>query len=329
MFSAPQFWNSKNLTAISLLPLSAIYLLLSRLRGALATAYHSSLPVLCIGNITVGGTGKTPLVAMIANMLAEDGLKVALLSRGYGGRLNTPTLVDPSLHDSSDVGDEALMLSHSHLVVVSPDRAAGARYIERHCEADLILMDDGMQHPWLFKDFIIGVFDGQRGLQNGLPFPSGPLRELTRHAMPRLGALFINGEDETALAQKSPHSLPLFYGQLEPYHQQIEELQDGKWLAFAGIGNPKRFFTMLEKKQVELVSTAAYADHHPYSEADLAQLQADAHHRGAELVTTHKDWIRLPSEWRERVRAVSVSMMISKADIHRLRSLLHQHIQPS
>jgi len=295
---------------------------LSHLRGLLATPYHAALPVICVGNITVGGTGKTPLVAMLATMLTEQTCKPVILSRGYGGNIKKPTLVDPNIHNSDEVGDEALMLSHHHTVVVARDRAAGAVFIERSCDADIILMDDGMQNPWLFKDVVIGVFDGQRGVQNGLIFPSGPLRQSFKSALPRLDALLINGEDKTQLSQKTPKDLDIFHGQLEPFSQHIEDLHDMKLLAFAGIGNPNRFFTMLEGCGLELVSRAAFADHHPFSEADISQLQADASHRGAELVTTQKDWIRLPSEWRERVHVVSVYLSLSRKDSEKLNQMI-------
>ena len=322
MFSAPSFWNSTNLSAVLLLPLSGLYLLLGKLRNLSATPYHSKLPVICVGNITVGGTGKTPLVDKIATLLAEQGYHSVILSRGYGGSVKKPTGVDPSLHDSAAVGDEALMLSQSHQVVVARDRAAGAVFIERNYQADVILMDDGMQNPWLFKDIILGVFDGQRGLQNGLIFPAGPLRQTLQSALPVLDMLLINGEDATELGKKCAGSATILHGELEPSHLHMQALKDTKWLAFAGIGNPNRFFTMIERQGLELVSSTAFADHHPFSEADLTQLQADASHRGAELVTTLKDWIRLPAEWRERVHAISVSLTLSEKDTGALERLI-------
>ena len=319
MFSAPEFWNRRGIVAWLLMPLSMIYAMLSSIRHLLARAYHSALPVICIGNITVGGTGKTPLVSVICKLLSQNGIKPVILSRGYGGRLKGPVICDPALHDASDIGDEALMLSDEFTVVVASDRTIGAQFIERQTDADLIIMDDGMQNPWLAQDIKIAVFDGQRGIQNGMLFPSGPLRQTVKSALPLLDFVIFNGADDTNLLQKFPAELPYLKGRLEPDHTQIASLDDKPVMAFAGIGNPGRFFRMLETLGVDLVKHSAFADHHPYRAVDMDRLFSDAQNFGAELVTTQKDWIRLPSEWRERVSVISVTMQFETDDFARLR----------
>jgi len=300
-------------------PASALYAGLTALRSAFARPYHSALPVICVGNITVGGTGKTPLVSVLCSALQAADLTPVILSRGYGGRLKGPLICDPALYDASDIGDEALMLSDNFVVVVAADRAIGAQFIERQTDADVIIMDDGMQNPWLAQDIKIAVFDGQRGIQNGMLFPSGPLRQTVKSALPLLDFVIFNGADDTNLLQKFPAELPYLKGRLEPDHTQIASLDDKPVMAFAGIGNPGRFFRMLETLGVDLVKHSAFADHHPYRAVDMDRLFSDAQNFGAELVTTQKDWIRLPSEWRERVSVISVTMQFETDDFARLR----------
>ncbi len=168
--------------------------------------YHSALPVICVGNITVGGTGKTPLVSVLCSALQAANLTPVILSRGYGGRLKGPVICDPALHDASDIGDEALMLSDNFVVVVAADRAIGAQFIERQTDADVIIMDDGMQNP-AGTGYEIAVFDGQRGTQNGMLFPAGPLRQSLSGAIDRLDAVIFNGADDTSISQKLPPDL--------------------------------------------------------------------------------------------------------------------------
>jgi len=294
--------------AWGLLPASALYAGLSWLRCAFARAYHSRLPVICVGNITVGGTGKTPLVSVLCTALKQAGITPVILSRGYGGRLKGPVICNPGLHDASDIGDEALMLSDNFEVVVAADRAAGAQFIERQTDADVIIMDDGMQNPWLAQDMKIAVFDGQKGTQNGMLFPAGPLRQSLSGAVDKLDAVIFNGADDNAISRLLPPHLNILEGRLEPDEAQIDRLAGRRVMAFAGIGNPARFFRMLEGLGIDLVRHSGFADHHPYSAVDLDRLFADAQHFGAELVTTQKDWIRLPPEWRERVSVIAVTM---------------------
>lgn len=327
MFSSPEFWNRRGLMAWLLSPASALYAGLTALRSAFARPYHSALPVICVGNITVGGTGKTPLVSVLCTALQAADLTPVILSRGYGGRLKGPVICDPALHDASDIGDEALMLSDNFVVVVAADRAIGAQFIERQTDADVIIMDDGMQNPWLAQDMKIAVFDGQRGTQNGMLFPAGPLRQSLSGAIDRLDAVIFNGADDTSISQKLPPDLLCIEGRLEPDAAQIDRLAGKRIMAFAGIGNPVRFFRMLEGLGVDLVKQSGFADHHPYSAVDLDRLFADAQNFGAELVTTRKDWIRLPPDWRERVSVIAVTMQFQPDAFASLLARIHEKIQ--
>ena len=322
MMIAPKFWTEKGLISSALLPLSALWMLAGRLRTVLARPETAELPVICVGNISVGGTGKTPVTAMLCRIAKEQGFSPCILMRGYKGRKAGPVFADPSAHTSADIGDEAVMLALTNDVCVSADRIRGARFIAAQNKFDLIIMDDGMQNPWLRKDMIITVFDGQSGLGNQRILPAGPLRESVSDGLGRTDAIILNGQDETGLKDLFPQDLPVFEGQLHPDQKIAKTLKGKRLIGFAGIGRPQRFFATLKQTGAELVRELSFADHHSYSEADLSRLHQEALQAGAELVTTHKDWVRLPPEWRVRVLALPVSFRISRTHKQRLIKLL-------
>ena len=322
MFKAPEFWNHRGGIALMLKPVSTLFTLAASVRRLLATEYHSDLPVICVGNITSGGTGKTPVVAYLCHLLSEAGRNPVVLSRGYGGRLTGPLLCDPAVHDAGDVGDEALMLSNTQPVCVARDRAEGASFIQRVTQADIIIMDDGMQNPWLKKDMTIAVFDGSAGLQNGYVLPAGPLRQTLASSSDMIDISVINGKDQTGLMSLLPEQMNILKGRLQPEQSSADGLIGRRFLAFAGIGRPKRFFDMLDDTEAEVIKTVAFADHHPFSEADLSWLHLEAQQLGAELITTMKDWARLPSEWREKIDVLPVFMQFSKEDETRLKTMI-------
>ena len=308
MLKTPSFWDQKNALAAMLIPVSWIWRLGTFLRQKMATAGTVSLPVICVGNISIGGTGKTPLTASLCQLLRARGYNPAVLTRGYGGSEKGPLIVDASLHGTDDVGDEPLMLALNELVIVSPDRLKGAYFIQRSTEADIIIMDDGMQNPWLAKDIVIGVFDGSAGCGNGWILPAGPLRQSFSSGVAQLSLAVINGEDETGLTARLADSVQVITGSLVPDPDSAADIKGKRFLAFAGIGRPSRFFKTVAACGADLVQTLAFADHHPYSDADLTRLHLDAVQNGAELVTTLKDWMRLSPEWRDRVSVLQVSM---------------------
>ena len=322
MMIAPKFWTDKGLISSALLPLSVLWLLAGRIRYALARPETADLPVICVGNISIGGTGKTPVTAMLCRIAKEQGYKPCILMRGYKGREAGPVFADPSSHSSADIGDEAVMLALANDVCVSADRIRGARFIAAQGKFDLIIMDDGMQNPWLHKDLTFAVFDGQSGLGNQRILPAGPLREPMSKGLSKADAVIVNGEDETGLKQLLPQQLAVFDGQLHPDQRIAKTLKGKRLIGFAGIGRPQRFFTTLKQIGAELVRELSFADHHSYSEADLSRLHQEAFNNGAELVTTHKDWVRLPPEWRARVLALPVSFRLSRAHKAALIKLL-------
>jgi tetraacyldisaccharide 4'-kinase len=242
--------------------------------------------------------------------LCDAGYRPAILIRGYGAAVNAPLWVDPSQHTIDDCGDEALMLAESRDVLVAPDRVAGAHVISLRGIHDVILMDDGMQNPFISKTLSIGIFDGSVGIGNGFLIPAGPMRVSLASGVKQMDIALINGDDETNIAAKLPPGLKRFNASLLPDQTIIDALGDTPILAFAGIGQPKRFFATLRKAGCNLAHYLAFADHHPYSETDLVRLQEDAMRLGAQLVTTQKDWVRLPAEWRERIVVLPVALAI-------------------
>ncbi len=285
----PPSWKSHLLR-----PLGALY-------GAIAAqrlqrlGFDAGIPVFCIGNYHLGGAGKTPTVLALASMLRDLSETPVVLSRGYGGRLRGPVMVDPARHLARDVGDEPLMLSQAVPVTVARDRVGGVA-LARSQGASVILMDDGFQNPAIAKDASLVVIDGERGLGNGRVFPAGPLRASLSPQLDRTDALIVIGEgsaaDKTAAAVAA-RGKPVLRGHLRPDATAVTELMGKRVLAFAGIGDPSRFFKALRASGIDVVRERAFADHHPFSRAEIDALIAEAKRDALTLVTTEKDLARL------------------------------------
>ena len=293
--TTPRFWQRRGLMAALLSPFSLIWLLLAWMRRVIATPFKAEMPVICIGNITSGGTGKTPLVAGLAEAACDQGWRPVILTRGHGGSATGPLHVDPGTA-AAIAGDEAVMLCRICPVVVSRDRAAGAKFITAEGLGDLIIMDDGMQNPGLIKDRLVMVFNGRSGLANGLIIPAGPLREPLRAGLERADAVAITSADETGLTGKInliDAGMPVANIERALNPDDIKALTGKPVLAFAGIGDNEGFFDMLSAAGVHLVETRSFADHHAYDDQDIATLTAMAAAQHAVLVTTEKDKARL------------------------------------
>lgn len=314
MIKTPVFWNNKGVVSTALLPLATIWATATHLRDRLAKQVSADLPVICIGNLTAGGTGKTPLVSLLYDQLIEAGKSPVIMSRGYGGSQKGPLWVDGMLHTAADCGDEPLMLAEGRDVIIGRDRVLAAQAISNRGIHDIILMDDGLQHPYLAKDMTIGVFDGSAGIGNGRLLPAGPMRVAFDDGVASLDIAFINGDDEHDLTKAINGRVPIMTGNVVADPTIIADLGDAPLLAFAGIGRPQRFFRTIEKVGGNLVQSLAFADHHPYTQSDLTRLQEDAIRLGASLITTQKDWIRLPTEWRERISFLPITMQTDAID---------------
>ena len=314
MIKTPEFWNNKGIASTALLPLAAIWSLATRLRDRIAKQVSATLPVICIGNLSAGGTGKTPLVSLLYDRLVEAGMSPVILSRGYGGSQKGPLWVDGTIHTAAECGDEPLMLAEGRDVIIGRDRVVVAQAISNRGIHDIILMDDGLQNPYLSKDMAIGVFDGTVGTGNGRLLPAGPMRVSFDDGISSLDIAFINGEDEHELTKAIDGRVPIMTGTVVADQTIIADLGDTPLLAFAGIGRPQRFFRTIEKVGGTIVQSLAFADHHLYTQSDLTRLQEDSIRLGASLITTQKDWIRLPAEWRERISFMPITMQTDAID---------------
>ena len=318
--STPRWWYTRHAnsrgggmarTRFLLMPVSWMWAAVTARRIARATPYDPGVPVICVGNLTMGGVGKTPVVRALAERLAVRGKAVHLLSRGYGGKLEGPVRVDPAVHSSADVGDEPLMLARDYPVWVARDRAAGAR-AAASAGAQVIVMDDGHQNPSVTKALSLVVVDGEtRGddwpFGDGRVFPSGPMREPLAAGLTRAdGVVVLLPADVAVMASELAALLkgpPLLSGHLNPANPPPA----GPQVGFAGIGKPWKVERALQAAGCELADFAPFPDHAAYSAATLTFLAERAAQFGAGLVTTEKDWVRLPPEWRTRVTAWPVA----------------------
>jgi len=291
------WWYPESLVARMLAPAAAIYGGIAEKRLAQA-GRSAGIPVICIGNLTVGGAGKTPTALAVAGLLRDVGKNPFVLSRGYGGTLEGPVRVDAAHHRAADVGDEPLLLARSLPAIIARDRVGGAE-TARAAGADVIVMDDGFQNPSLTKDLSIVVVDGRRGIGNGCVFPAGPLRAPLKPQLRRAHAVLVIGPIEGAseiITAAQARGLPVFHGNLEPDPAALAVLQGRKVLAFAGIGDPEKFFVTLAASGVELAERKAFPDHHRYRKDEAAGLIARAETQGLTLVTTEKDAARMAGE---------------------------------
>lgn len=325
------WWRRPGLCAALLSPLAAAYGAVAAGRMA-RTGARASLPVLCVGNFTLGGTGKTPTVIAIAKMLADDGESVFCLSRGYGGSVEGPRLVNADDH-AAQVGDEPLLLAQVAPTVIARDRVAGAKLAKAH-GAHVVLMDDGLQNASLVKDLTIAVVDSRRGIGNGKVFPAGPLRAPLDTQLVRTDALLVAGEESGALDLVSAaraRGLPVLHGKLVPDATVGAALKGRKVLAFAGIGDPEKFFASAREAGIEIAERRAFFDHHRFSAEEAASLIMHAEHNGLALLTTEKDRARMAGDpltetLAARVHVLPVTMAVREAgELRRLVTAALQH----
>ncbi len=315
----PPFWWQPR-TGGLIEPMALIY-------GAVAAARMSlrgrraGLPVICLGNLTVGGAGKTPAALAVAQLLRAAQERPFFLSRGYGGRLAGPVRVNPAVHRAADVGDEPLLLAQLAPAVVARDRVAGAQFAQ-YAGASVIVMDDGLQNPALAKDLSIIVVDGRRGIGNGRVIPAGPLRAPLGAQLRHAQALLVVGPIEGAadvITRAEQCGLKIFHARLEPDRAIVAAIGKRKVLAFAGIGHPDKFFATLTEAGVMIAERAGFEDHHRFTEAQAQDLLARARAANLMLVTTEKDLVRLAGDPQlaalaEHASALPVRLVVEERD---------------
>ena len=293
MNRAPDFWWRKGSLASRVLrPASVLYGAIAGHRMYKRARLSPEIPVICVGNFTMGGAGKTPVAIAVVRMLLDAGKKPAVLTRGYGGRLKGPVLADPDVHTAAHIGDEALVLSAIVPVVVGGDRVAGAATAIEN-GADVLVMDDGFQNHSLAKTLSFVVVDAAAGIGNGLVFPAGPLRAPLDTQLQFADAIIAVGEgpvDPELSAIAADYGIPLHKAVLAP--RNGADFKDKRVLAFAGIGRPEKFFQSLAACGAD-VADAPFADHHVFTDAEAERLLSRASSEGRELVTTEKDHARM------------------------------------
>ena len=312
----PVFWNNPpenpGVIARLLTPLGWFYANATALRVAKPPRCKLDIPVICVGNINVGGTGKTPTVIALVKHLQERGVNPGVISRGYGGSVKDPVAVDPKAHGSADVGDEPLLLASFCRVWVSPDRAAAARAAASE-GVDAVIMDDGHQNPSPYRDLSIVVVDAKRGFGNGRCLPAGPLREPVSEGLSRADFLLSIGTDDGQLEffqnWGDAVCIPRIEAQITPLETGMN--WDGaRLLAFAGIGNPGKFFDSLRELGATLVKSESLEDHQPLTLALMTRIEREAAALGAQMATTEKDAVRLPAAFKRKVLTLPVRLKL-------------------
>ncbi len=315
---APEFWNKKSIMGKVLIPFSFIYDLITKYRIKKIIPHKSNVPVICIGNINVGGVGKTPIALEVAKMLKDAGKNVFFLSRGYKSKLKN-VIVSPE-HTAIDVGDEPLLLSEVAPVVIAADRIKGAE-IAKQNGAEVIIMDDGFQNPYLHKDFSFIVIDGQKGLGNGMIFPAGPLRESLKNGIKRADAVVIMGNDDFNLKHKIKKlkDVPVIDGKIVLKPGEIKQFASQNVIAFSGIANHEKFYTTLSETGARVLGKVNFPDHYNFSKKEIDAIIKQANKLDAITVTTKKDFVRLDRSHQNIVKYLDIDL---KFDTEKVKEML-------
>lgn len=309
---APQFWHKKSLISFLLLPVSWLYGIAMVGRYLLVTSKRIDKPIICIGNLIAGGAGKTPVAIEIGRILKELEVDFAYLSYGYGRKSDKFLQVFSGETSVNEAGDEPILLSEVQDTFVTSNRISGAETIAQMETKQLIILDDGFQNPFLFKDLQILVVDAGYGFGNEFLMPAGPLREPVFFGSKRADLVVIIGEDKTNIARYFSDK-SIIYGKIIPINS--ESFIGKNVIAFCGIGRPRKFFDSLKNTGAKIIKKIQYADHYLYSNRDLKGLIALAKNNNAKLVTTKKDWVRIEPDYQSEIEFLDIKIEFDNPDL--------------
>lgn len=302
----PNFWQNDSLISKFLTPFSSLYDIGQKMDGIITVSYKSTLPVLCVGGVVAGGSGKTPVLHALLSLIREHQIfsNPVILTRGYGGRISKSTIVDLQAHTYQDVGDEALLHARHAVTIIGRNRMESAKLAES-IGADCILMDDGLQNKKLDKNMSVLVIDSVQGLGNGRLLPAGPLRENINDVLERVCAIVEVGESDLFFPQK-----PVIKSSIRVLSNHN---QGDPYVAFAGLGYPEKFRQTLLKCNFALQDFITFADHHPYTVADMQKIRDAA--QNSKIITTAKDYVRIPLEHRDGIEILEIAIAFENPDL--------------
>lgn len=326
MIQTPDFWYSKQRSLISwlLLPVSYVIYGLSKLRFLGKKGYEGKTPIICIGNVTAGGTGKTPTAILIAHLAISLGLKPAFLTKGYGGTIINPHRVQQS-DTAKQVGDEALILMNHAPCFIAKNRVQGAIFIDRLQEFDVIITDDGLQnHSSLHRGLVILTIDSQRLFGNQRLIPAGPLREPIDNAVDKADYIMIIASKDIKIVPKilTESNKPIIYAYKTPIQHGIH-LAGENIIVFSGLGNNSQFITMIENAGANIIHTEQFPDHFDYSHTLIERLIKKAQDNAALLVTTEKDMVKIPSHYYPYILPFLITLDICDDDKNMLSDKIY------
>ncbi len=299
----PKFWLKRNLYSYFLYPFSIIYNLVAKLHDFSRIGHKVNKKIICIGNVTVGGSGKTPVALMIGEILKKRNIDFAYLSAGYKGKKDLVEVMQNS--NALDVGDEPLLLREVAPTFIAKKRFKGAQEIAKLPQFSTIITDDGLQNSSLKKDFSILVIDGKIKFGNNFIFPAGPLRESAKSGLKKSDLTIVIGEIDQDL-QKILQNHDVVKAVVKA--KNLEQFKSEKLIAFCGLAYPQKFFLYLENQGLNLLKKIEFADHFNYSDSDLEKLQKIAVQKNAKLVTTKKDWVKFSPKFKEQINYLDIAL---------------------
>lgn len=329
MINSPKFWYRNDwlskVLALIIYPLSMIWIIISFIKKKVSKTYRSRLKIICVGNLNIGGTGKTPFAIYTYKILKELGFNPVFLTRGYGGKEKGPIKVE-STHQYKDVGDEALLLNNIGPTIVSRDRSLGAKFIENHkYNYDIILMDDGLQNYQLEKNIKFLLVDKNLKFGNKLCVPAGPLREPINQRLKEIDSIILTGNntDQDIGLRKISNYISVFNSSIKI--MQSSNIKGNKFLAFCGLANPDKFYETLEKGGYKVFLTKSFPDHHQYTEEEINHLILKAKNKNLTLITTAKDYVKIIDKKNE-IQVLSIESSFNAKDELRFKAFLKEKL---